>query len=44
MCHSGMSTDKVINLITIKPIGENETQIKSIYQEKLTALRKKINL
>ena len=31
-----------INLIPVKPIGENETQIKAIYQEKLTALFEKI--
>jgi pyrroline-5-carboxylate reductase len=42
MYHSGMNTDDVINLIPIKPIGENEAQIKNIYQEKLTALFEKI--
>lgn len=42
MYHSGMNTDDVINLIPVKPIGENEVQIRSIYQEKLMALWEKI--
>jgi len=32
----------VMNLIPVKPIGEHEDLIKSIYQEKLTALFAKI--
>jgi len=42
MYHSGMSAQEVMDLIPVKPIGENESQIKSIYEEKLTALYEKI--
>ncbi|MDP2338902.1 MAG: NAD(P)-binding domain-containing protein [Bacteroidota bacterium] len=42
MYHSGMKPAEVMDLIPIKPIGENEAQIKAIYQEKLTALYEKI--
>lgn len=42
MYHSGMKTNEVMNLIPVKPIGENEAQIKAIYQEKLTGLWEKI--
>jgi len=42
MYRSGMSSDAVMNLIPVKPIGENENQIKAIYQEKLKALFEKI--
>lgn len=42
MYHSGMMVDEVMDLIPLKPIGENEAQIRSIYQEKLTALFEKI--
>ena len=42
MYHSGMNPEKVMNLIPVKPIGENEDQIKAIYQEKLMGLYHKI--
>lgn len=42
MYHSGMNPTEVIDLIPVKPIGENETQIKGMYQEKLTGLWAKI--
>jgi pyrroline-5-carboxylate reductase len=42
MYRSGMSTEKVMDLIPVKPIAENEDQIKAIYREKLTALWEKI--
>jgi pyrroline-5-carboxylate reductase len=42
MYHSGMKPEEVIDLIPIKPIGESEEQIKSIYQEKLVGLWEKI--
>ena len=42
MYHSGMKPDEVMNLIPVKPIGENEVQIKGIYQEKLMGLWEKI--
>ena len=42
MYRSGMSSDAVMNLIPVKPIGENEDQIKGIYQEKLKTLFEKI--
>ena len=42
MYHSGMKPEEVMNMIPVKPIGENEDQIRSIYQEKLTALFEKI--
>ena len=37
-----MSPAEVMDLIPVKPIGENEDQIKTIYQEKLKALFEKI--
>lgn len=42
MYHSGMKPEEVMNLIPVKPIGENEDQIKEIYQEKLMGLFQKI--
>ena len=42
MYHSGMSPAEVMDLIPVKPIGENEAQIKTIYQEKLMGLFGKI--
>ncbi|MDP2888749.1 MAG: NAD(P)-binding domain-containing protein [Bacteroidota bacterium] len=42
MYHSGMKPAEVIDLIPVKPIGENEAQIKTIYQEKLMGLFGKI--
>jgi len=42
MYRSGMNSEAVMNLIPVKPIGENEDQIKTIYQEKLTGLFEKI--
>lgn len=42
MFESGLSPEKVIDLIPVKPIGENEAQIAEIYQTKLTGLFAKI--
>ncbi|HCY42188.1 MAG TPA: hypothetical protein DHV48_12675 [Prolixibacteraceae bacterium] len=42
MYHSGMSPSEVMDLIPVKPICENEAQIKTIYQEKLMGLFGKI--
>lgn len=42
MFKSGMKTEEVIDLIPVKPIGENETQIREIYNTKLTGLYEKI--
>jgi len=42
MYHSGMKADEVIDLIPVKPITESESQIKTIYQEKLMGLWEKI--
>lgn len=42
MYHSGMQATEVMNLIPVKPIGDNEAQIKAIYQEKLVGLWEKI--
>jgi len=42
MFNSGLPAEKVIDLIPVKPIVENETQIKEIYQEKLMGLFGKI--
>ncbi|MDZ7607419.1 MAG: NAD(P)-binding domain-containing protein [Cyclobacteriaceae bacterium] len=39
---SGLSSDEVINLIPVKPIGEHEAQITGFYKDKLTALYEKI--
>lgn len=40
--HSGLQPDEVMNLIPVKPIGENEAQIKAVYQDKLVGLWEKI--
>ena len=40
--HSGMEPSQVMDLIPVKPIGENEAQIKAVYQEKLMSLWEKI--
>jgi pyrroline-5-carboxylate reductase len=42
MYRSGMNPSEVMNLIPVKPIGENEAQIKAVYQEKLVGLWEKI--
>ena len=42
MYHSGMKPEEVMDLIPVKPIGENEDQVKAIYQEKLMGLYHKI--
>jgi pyrroline-5-carboxylate reductase len=42
MFKSGLMPDEVYDLIPVKPIGENETQIKEIYQTKLIGLFGKI--
>lgn len=42
MFESGLAPEKVIDLIPVKPIGENEAQIAEIYQTKLTGLFAKI--
>ena len=39
---SGLSPEKVIDLIRVRPISESEAQIKEIYQTKLTGLFAKI--
>ncbi len=40
--NSGLSNNEVIDLIPVKPIGENEAQISEIYQTKLMGLFQKI--
>lgn len=42
MYRSGMKPSEVMDLIPVKPIAENEAQIKAIYQEKLMGLWEKI--
>mgnify|MGYP003588655375 CR=1 FL=1 len=42
MYRSAMKPEEVMDLIPVKPIGENEEQIKKIYQEKLNGLFQKI--
>ena len=42
MYHSRMKPEEVMDLVPVKPIGENEDQIKAIYQEKLLGLYQKI--
>jgi pyrroline-5-carboxylate reductase len=42
MFKSGLTTEEVIDLIPVKPIGENEPQIREIYNTKLTSLYEKI--
>ncbi len=40
---SGLDTDTVIDLIPVKPLGEEEEGIRKIYNDKLTALFEKIS-
>jgi pyrroline-5-carboxylate reductase len=40
--HSGLSTEEIIDLIPVKPIGDFEDEINSIYESKLMGLYKKI--
>jgi pyrroline-5-carboxylate reductase len=42
MYKSGLTTDEVIDLIPVKPIGEHEQQISEIYKTKLIGLFEKI--
>lgn len=42
MYKSGLTPEEVIDLIPVKPIGENESQITEIYNTKLTGLFEKI--
>jgi pyrroline-5-carboxylate reductase len=42
MYRSRMSPAEVMNLIPVKPIGENESQISGIFEEKLTGLWERI--
>jgi pyrroline-5-carboxylate reductase len=42
MYKSGLTPAEVIDLIPVKPIGENEAQINEIYNTKLTGLFEKI--
>ena len=42
MYKSGLSASEVIDLIPVKPIGENEAQIAEIYRTKLMGLFEKI--
>jgi len=42
MYRSGMCPNEVMDLIPVKPIGESEPQIKTIYQDKLMGLFEKI--
>ncbi len=39
---SGLRPEEVMDLIPVKPIGEHETQISGVYEEKLKALYEKI--
>jgi pyrroline-5-carboxylate reductase len=39
---SGKSREEVMDLIPVKPIGENEAEIKKIYQTKLMGLYGKV--
>jgi pyrroline-5-carboxylate reductase len=39
---SGLTPDKIMDLIPVKPIGEHQQQISEIYQTKLTGLFEKI--
>ena len=40
--YSGLTPDEVIDLVPVKPIGDNEAQIKAIYKDKLISLFEKI--
>jgi pyrroline-5-carboxylate reductase len=40
--YSGLKPDEVIDLIPVKPIGDGESQIKTIYNDKLLSLFEKI--
>ena len=42
MSESGLSPAEVMDLVPVKPLGEDEATIKNLYQTKLTALFKKL--
>ncbi|MCG6533813.1 MAG: NAD(P)-binding domain-containing protein [Syntrophales bacterium LBB04] len=42
MFESGLSPEEVMNLIPVKPLGEEEANIKDVYRSKLTALYQKL--
>jgi pyrroline-5-carboxylate reductase len=42
MYKSGLTTNEVIDLIPVKPIGQHEPQIADIYKTKLIGLFEKI--
>ena len=42
MYKSGLTAGEVMDLIPVKPIGENESQITEIYETKLIGLLEKI--
>jgi pyrroline-5-carboxylate reductase len=42
MYRSGLNPNDVMDLIPVKPLAENEDQIKTIYREKLTGVWEKI--
>ena len=42
MADSGLSTSEVMDLIPVKPIGEEEANIRNIYRAKLQGLYNKL--
>lgn len=42
MFESGLSPEEVMDLIPVKPLGEEEANIKSVYRSKLAALHQKL--
>jgi len=42
MSEAGLSPAEVMDLVPVKPLGEDEATIKNLYQTKLTALFKKL--
>jgi pyrroline-5-carboxylate reductase len=42
MYESGLTPSEVMDLVPVKPLGEEETTIKGFYQNRLTTLYKKL--
>jgi pyrroline-5-carboxylate reductase len=42
MCQSGLRADEVMDLVPVKPLGDDEAQVRSLYRAKLPALFAKL--
>jgi len=42
MTDSGLSADKVMDLVPVKPLVEDETAVRELYRKKLSSLHQKL--